>query len=485
LTKALTQTNSELIKSRPVAIHVVQELGLDQPRPTDESWIGQARTALKRVYKTALAYAQYGFYAEPSAYEGAIAQVQGNIEATPIKDSYLVEIKAHAEEPDLAASIANVATQAYMTERQGQFQQDANRYRDFLQSEAQQSQARVSDAEQAVRSYKEEKGITDIGEQTKLNAGSQETARELLDATNAALADSQARLAALKQTLTTLDANQTSTSSVRSSNSSNMPITTSTTITQETGPSVTTTDTKPSTTTQKTDPNAAVTDTGRSRTTTHNDPVTSTTTQSGSQSTTNVPASSTTTHNDTTTTQSTTTDGAENQTNVAPNKVYQDVQSSVASLTGEIAGLQNKRDALAASLDGRVQDASALPEVQAQLSDLELQATAATNAYVSVRSAYESAVLNDARGTEEVSLVDQAVPAVYPDKPVRYLFIAVGLLAGIVGGTAVALFFDGLDRRSRLRRMTRGLLPSPSVPGPLAIPVFEVRPAASVERRTE
>lgn len=485
LTKALTQTNSALIKSRPVAIHVVQELSLDQPRPEDESLVGQARAMLKRTYKTVLAYAQYGFYAEPSAYEGAIAQVQNNIEATPIKDSYLVEIKAHAEQPELAASIANVATRAYMTERQGEFQQDASRYRDFLKGEAEQAQARVSDAEQAIRRYKEEKSITDISEQIRLNAGSQDAARQLLENTDASIADAQSRQAALKQALSGLNATESSTTSVRARNTTDAPLSTTTTITQETTPSITTQETTPSSTTQVTDPNTTTTATGRSQTTTRNEPVTTTTTVAGSKSTTSVPASTTTTRNETTTTQSSTTENVEDHSSVAPNKVYQEVQSSILALDGELAGLQKKRDALAAALDGRAQDAAKLPEVQARLADLQLQATAATNAYMGVRAAYESAVVNDARGTEEVTLVDQAVPPVYPDKPVRYLFVAVGLLAGIVAGTAVALFFDTLGRRNRIRRMTRGLLPSGPVPGPLALPVLEQRSTTvSVPRPT-
>jgi hypothetical protein len=268
-----------------------------------------------------------------------------------------------------------------------------------------------------------------------------------------------------------LDATENSTTTVRARNTTDSPVSTVSTVSQETSPSVTVQETTPSKTVQQTDPNSTSTDTGRSRTTTRNEPVTSTVSVSGSKSTTTAPGSTTTTRNETTTTQASTTENSEDRSSVAPNRVYQDVQASIAALSGEIAGLQTKRDALAGSLEDRVQGGAVLPEVQAQLADLQLQATAATNAYMGVRAAYESAVLNDARGTEEVSLVDEAVAPVYPDKPVRYLFAAVGLLAGVVGGTAAALFFDAAARRQRILRMTRGLLAS-TTPGPMAEPVL-------------
>jgi capsular polysaccharide biosynthesis protein len=62
-----------------------------------------------------------------------------------------------------------------------------------------------------------------------------------------------------------------------------------------------------------------------------------------------------------------------------------------------------------------------------------------------VRAAYENAVINDARGTQEVSLVDSASAPVYPDRPLRHLFALIGLLCGLIGGTGVAFFIDHIS----------------------------------------
>ena len=100
LAKSLGQTNAGLVTSRDVAERVVRDLGLDRPRPQDTSFIGSLRSGMKKIYSVARAMVAHGFYAEPgSPFEAAVLDVQSSLQATPIKDSYLIEIKASADEP--------------------------------------------------------------------------------------------------------------------------------------------------------------------------------------------------------------------------------------------------------------------------------------------------------------------------------------------------------------------------------------------------
>src|SRR6266851_6403727 len=105
LTKSLTDTASDMVKSRAVAEQMVQQLKLDQPRPEDPSLFGQVRSQFKRAYRVVLGFLQFGFCAEPSAYEGAVTQAQASLTATPIKDTYLVEIRTRADDPKLVADM--------------------------------------------------------------------------------------------------------------------------------------------------------------------------------------------------------------------------------------------------------------------------------------------------------------------------------------------------------------------------------------------
>src|SRR5713226_1425035 len=133
--KSVTQTNSGLVTSRQVAEQVVRQLGLDQPQPQDPAPLAQVRQKFKDIYKVTLAFVQYGFYAEPDPFEGAVSAVQRQLEGNPIKDSYLIEIKAHADDPSLTALMANTATSAFIDASKQRFQQDADHYLASLRDE--------------------------------------------------------------------------------------------------------------------------------------------------------------------------------------------------------------------------------------------------------------------------------------------------------------------------------------------------------------
>jgi uncharacterized protein involved in exopolysaccharide biosynthesis len=440
LAKALTQTSSGLVRSQAVAEQVVNELHLDQPKPKDMALLARLRRAFRQAYKVALAYVRYGFYAEPPAYEGAVDWVQSAVTAQPVKDSYLIEIKARADDPELAAAIANSATRAFIDASRARVKQEAARYRAFLKGEVDAAQAKVSQAENDVRRYKEEKGITDIAEQRRLTAGALESGRKTLQDLDAQLDDARARLDAVKDNMRDLSPTDVSTTTVKGRNTASAPVSVTSTTEYESAPSQT------------------LVETGRSSTTTRAE------------------ASSSTTRNESTTKQDSQAQSFEDRSSEAPNRVYQDIQSSSVGLQAEIAGLQARRDALATALAQRTDAGGVLPEQEARLSELQLQVMVATNAYTSLRASYESASANEAQQAEEVSLVDEAQPPVYPEKPWRWLFGLVGLLLGTVAGFALATL---VDSNVRGHRRSGGRVPAPpgqrATPGPMPRPVMASR----------
>ncbi|HET8568499.1 MAG TPA: Wzz/FepE/Etk N-terminal domain-containing protein [Candidatus Limnocylindria bacterium] len=356
LAKSLSQTTAGMVNSRALAERVVRELGLDQPRPEDVSLIGGIRNAFKELYRGASAFLRYGYYAKPSAFEGAVMDVNGRLQGTPLKDSYLIEIKASAEQPELAAAMADAAGVALLDMSRERFQSDATTYRDFLKVQVERARSEVVAAEQAVRGYKEEQHIADVAEQLKLTAASQDALRRDLRSTEVDLEAARARLRSLQIAIGSLTQTETTTSKL---------------------------------------------ETGRSSTTT---------------------------------------------TNVGPNKVYQELLAAKLDVEAEVAALDAKREALAVALAGRTPSVTLLPQQEARLRELELQQSAATDAYKSVRSSYEAALLNSAQDAAEFTKLDKAAVPLYPDKPVRWLFALVGLLAGVVAGLGVAV---AADRRRR------------------------------------
>lgn len=220
LAKSLSQTNSGLIKSREVAERVVNELRLDKPRPEDGSFLSAAYSALKHAFGVVRALVAHGFYAEPSSpFEGAVANTQARLEATPIKDSYLIEVKASANEAKLAAAMADAASAALIEVSRTRFQQDARTYRDFLKERVDTARAEVDAADQAIRKYKQEQGITNVTESLRLSAGSQEMARESLRQTGVDLEAAQARRASLLERLRTTSRTSETTTTIQTGRS--------------------------------------------------------------------------------------------------------------------------------------------------------------------------------------------------------------------------------------------------------------------------
>ena len=202
LAKSLTQTTSALIKGRAVAEEVVKDLKLDAPRPLDDSIFGLMRRAAKTVRDYTVALVKYGMYREPaSAYEAAVSEVQESLVATPIKDSYLIEIKATADRPELAAAIADSAATALVSVSQNRFKSDSDTYTAFLKGQVNDAQAAVNKVQQQIRTYKEQQQIVDVTEELRLSAGTLEVIRQMLRETQVGLEAARAELDSISASL--------------------------------------------------------------------------------------------------------------------------------------------------------------------------------------------------------------------------------------------------------------------------------------------
>lgn len=228
LAKSLAQTNAGLVASRDVAERVVNDLHLDVPRPEDTSFIGSVRSEIKRAYTVAKSIIAHGFYAEPATpFEAAVVELQGELKATPIKDSYLIEVKASADDPKLAAAIAEAATVALVDVSKARFAKDATTYQDFLKTQVDRAQSDVQAADHAIRDYKQANGITNVSEQLRLSAGSQEQVRQQLQQAEVDLDGAQAKRTAIQRSVASLSDTEQTTTTVQSGRSATTTTSTS------------------------------------------------------------------------------------------------------------------------------------------------------------------------------------------------------------------------------------------------------------------
>lgn len=348
LVKSLDQTYSSMLTSRTLSEQVVNQLHLDQ-RKGDTSLLGQARASVKKVYNVTKAILIHGFYAEPTPHEGAVTTVQESITAQPIQDSYMLEVSASADDPRLAAAIANAAVDEVSAEIQARDKSEANTYRDFLLTQVDKAASQVADANAAIQNYKQTNNLTDIQQQLSLNAESNQSVVDQLRKADVDLAAARAKASALSGSLNALSPTDSTTSTVT---------------------------------------------TGRSTTT---------------------------------------------LTNSGTNTIYANLRTELADAQAQIASLQAQHDALTDLLNTK---SSALPAQQAELNNLQLKLDTANGAYTAIRHAYEAAQVNSADTPIEVTRVDTAAPPLYPDRPLRYLFLLVGILLGAIAGALLAWYRD-------------------------------------------
>lgn len=345
LVAPVNDTLTSMVGSRALAEDVVRDLKLDHRAGPQGFW-AQARSSAKTAYKATKDVLIHGEYKQPAAHEAAVLEVQGALTATPVKDSYVIEIKATADNPQLAAAIANSATTNLIAMMRERDSKDATAYAAFLKDQLDRTSADVQAAEAAVQKYKQDNNLTDINEQLQLDAQSDQNLRDQLRDAKVQLAAAQAERDAISAQLASVSPTLQTTSTVT---------------------------------------------TGRSSTT---------------------------------------------MTNTDANTVYSQLKAKLATLDGTIASLQAKQDSITALLTPSSKNP--LPQQEAQLRVLDLQLTSANDAYKQVRSAYESALTNSQESTALASQFDNAAPPLYPDKPLRYLYLLIGLLLGLIGGGGLA-----------------------------------------------
>ncbi len=204
LAKALGQTQGALLATRTVAEMVVDELNLDErPAETASGPIGAVRNALTGVYKRTRAILTHGYYKEPALREGAVDAVFAGLSAVPLKDSYVLDLIALADDPVLAANIANAAADALVAVSTARFKEEAERQRDFLSTQRLRAEEQSNAAEAALRDFKQSHNVSDVALQIELNAKAADDVATQARDTAVALRSNRAALASVERSLKT------------------------------------------------------------------------------------------------------------------------------------------------------------------------------------------------------------------------------------------------------------------------------------------
>lgn len=190
------QTQYELLKSRSLALRVVNQMGLaDRRAPVPPSSLGARIKGwladwLPRTDKAQSEAEQQKAKLSPSAetarIEGAVSALLGGLTVEPVRNSRLVILRYDSPDPNLAATILNTLAKTYINlNLERRF--DASTYaRNFLQERLQQVKAKLEESERDLVEFSRQEQIFTVGDKGSIVG-------QNLEATNAALGEAEKR----------------------------------------------------------------------------------------------------------------------------------------------------------------------------------------------------------------------------------------------------------------------------------------------------
>ena len=179
------KTQYELLKSRSLALRVVNQLGLaDLPPPPSsvasdiKAWVTGWLPALSQAPKP------QEKLPESDRIEGVVSGFLGGLSVEPVRDSRLVKLHYDSPNSQQAATILNTLVKNYINmNMERRF--DASTYaRNFLQERLQQVKAKLEDSERQLVDFARKEQIVSVDEK-------QNTVAQSLSSTNAALTDAE------------------------------------------------------------------------------------------------------------------------------------------------------------------------------------------------------------------------------------------------------------------------------------------------------
>ncbi len=179
------QTQYELLKSRSLALRVINQLGLAERREPDKepSLLAQ----LKQWVTDWLPKSNDEKPEPPSEsarLEGVISRFLQNLTVEPVRNSHLVKLHYDSSDPKQAANVVNAVAKSYINlNLERRF--DASSYaRNFLQERLQQVKVKLEDSERQLVSFAREAGIINTDDKQGITS-------QTLASINQALSDAE------------------------------------------------------------------------------------------------------------------------------------------------------------------------------------------------------------------------------------------------------------------------------------------------------
>ncbi|NMP16484.1 polysaccharide biosynthesis tyrosine autokinase [Thalassotalea sp. Y01] len=176
-------TQLEIIRSKPVAQKVVENLNLDKSPlfQVDKGKLLEVSPELLTLSEDKL-----NEHIKQMQYARALGYVQGGLDASPIKQTQLVTISFTSEHPEMTALIANAVSQAYIDNHMQVSLDRIEKSATWLNSSLSGLKTKLNSSQEELQAFREQESLVDIGGIKSLAASEvEELSAQLLDARQA------------------------------------------------------------------------------------------------------------------------------------------------------------------------------------------------------------------------------------------------------------------------------------------------------------
>ncbi|MBS1104900.1 MAG: lipopolysaccharide biosynthesis protein [Deltaproteobacteria bacterium] len=130
-------------------------------------------------------------------------------------------------------------------------------------------------------------------------------------------------------------------------------------------------------------------------------------------------------------------------------EIQDQITEQLLATEAELRGLQAKRESLAGSIEASGAELGSLPPEQLEHSRLLADVKVAESTHEFVKKSYDEARIREAESVPEIRVVSPAIAPVYPERPIKILYVGTAFGMALAVGIALAIVLEYLDQTLR------------------------------------
>ncbi|NIM99451.1 MAG: polysaccharide biosynthesis tyrosine autokinase [candidate division Zixibacteria bacterium] len=416
-----SKTYTEIIKSRIIAERVVTLLGLDRMKEEEGAGLRyiwkKAKKRIKDFVIKGWTLVKYGRIKKEDVFSRAVTKVQTGLSVKPTKETYLFELQAEAGSPQLASAVANAAAEVFLEYLREMKALEKDKEKKLSRDKMIRSKQELEDVRTALVEFKESQGIAALQKEVELELESVSELENSWESINSEIKGAIAKKEEISRKLAEFERFSKSAAKI-----------TDNPLIRELHSQLAKKEVKLAGLRELFAPEhrelqALQAEIDEIRTKLEQEAPT-----------------------------------LNSEEVLSVNPVYRDLRRDLALTEADLAALRAKNNSLALAIQEKKRLIEQMPQVQADLSKLELAVKLHEETYKLLSREYEELEVAAAREAPDIRVIHSAVTPLYPARPIKVYHAALAGILSLIVGIGIALLMEHMNTRIRsIDEAERGL----------------------------